>query len=620
MGESWIVLLVLFILGVCVLAVIGLVALVRMTGGSSSNKDLSKSSLDDLKRILQQHEERLARLERSPGSSRPAPSAAPASPTTRPTPVSRPAPAPKPQPALSSKSLEEAVAGRWFQWIALAALLFGLGYFLKLAFENNWIGPMGRVAMGWVAGAVFLVLGHRWFTKYPVWAQSLAGGGLGFLYLSTYAAFQSYHLLDSTTAFALMILTTATGCALAAADKSLVLAICASLGGFMTPALVSTGEDRQIALMGYLLVLNTGVFFLSVFGGWRYLRWGASLFTVIYCAEYADRFYHPDKLWITLGFHTAFYLLFAAASWVQDFRKRKDTDSADALFSILNAGIYYATSYAMLTASVFQHAFDLLAAVLAIALAALYAWQSMRTLKAKSSQSTYLSTILLGLAVSFFAVAIPAYLNKSWITVGWALEAAFLVWTGLREDRPITRMLGYIVLGLAGARLVIWDWVGVTQTLIWNERLVPYGTVLGAVIVTILLLTRWKPKPEELDQALPVLAIAGNLVALLYLSLEVADYWNRQTVAPHWNAKALSLSVLWLLYAGGMMAAGFIKDIKGLRLVAIMTFWVTIVKVFLFDLSELQGGYRVLSLMILGLILLAVSFAYQRRGKKGKTS
>jgi uncharacterized membrane protein len=78
--------------------------------------------------------------------------------------------------------------------------------------------------------------------------------------------------------------------------------------------------------------------------------------------------------------------------------------------------------------------------------------------------------------------------------------------------------------------------------------------------------------------------------------------------------------VLWLLYAGGMMAAGFIKGIKGLRLVAIMTFWVTIVKVFLFDLSELQGGYRVLSLIILGLILLAVSFVYQNRSKKGKAS
>lgn len=613
MGDSWITLLVLVILAILAFAILGFVALIRWAAKPSANQGpLKADSLEDLRRILQQHEDRLGRLEQKGSVSRSVPAPA-SSAVPNPTPTT-----PKPKP--SSKNLEEAVAGRWFQWIALAALLFGLGYFLKLAFENNWIGPMGRVALGWVSGAVFLALGHRWFTKYPVWAQSLAGGGLGFLYLSTYAAFQFYHLLDGTTAFALMILTTAAGSALAMADRSLTLAIFASLGGFLTPALVSTGEDRQIALMAYLLVLNIGVFFMSVFGGWRYLRWGASFFTVVYCAEYADRFYHPDKLWITLGFHTAFWLLFAAASWAQDFTKRKDTDSADALFGILNAGIYYASSYALLTAPVFDHAYDLLTAILALGLAGLYAWQSMRLLKSKATRSTYLSTILLGLAVAFFAVAIPAYFNKSWITVGWALEAAFLVWTGLRENRPFTRSLGYIVLGLAGARLVFWDWVGITQTLFFNDRLIPYGVVLGSVVVMILLLTRWKPEPDELDQALPVLAIAGNLVALLYLSLEVADYWNRQPVTSLWNAKALSLSVLWLLYAGGMMAAGFIKDIKGLRLVAIMTFWVTIVKVFLFDLSELQGGYRVLSLIILGLILLAVSFVYQSRSKKGKAS
>ena len=133
---------------------------------------------------------------------------------------------------------------------------------------------------------------------------------------------------------------------------------------------------------------------------------------------------------------------------------------------------------------------------MALGLAGLYAWQSMRLLQSKATRSTYLSTILLGLAVAFFAVAIPAYFNKSWITVGWALEAAFLFWTGLRENRPFTRLLGYIVLGLAGARLVFWDWVGITQTLFFNDRLIPYGAVLGSVVVMILLLTRLFPLPR----------------------------------------------------------------------------------------------------------------------------
>jgi len=620
MGDSWILILVIFILAIVALAIVGLVAVIRFLSQSSSSKySTLPASAEEFRKILQQHDERLVRLEQKAGMAKAAALSTPVSPT---------APQPKataktevPKPAPSGKTLEEAVAGRWFQWIALAALLFGMGYFLKLAFENNWIGPMARVSMGWIAGIAFLALGHQWFKRYPVWAHGLAGGGLGFLYLSTYAAFQFYHFLDSDLAFGLMILTTAVGSVMAAADKSRVLASFAALGGFLTPILVSTGEDHQVVLMSYLLVLNAGIFFLSLMGGWRFLRWGGALFTFSYCVGWADKFYQPDKLWVTLGFHTAFYLLFAVTSWTQDFQRRKDTDSADALFTILSAGVYYASTYALLTNINYHGAYDLLSGLLAFGLGLVYAWQSMRVLKSKGSNSTYLSTILLGLGASFFAVAIPAYLNKGWITVGWSVEAVVMAWAGLRESRPATRYMAYAVLAFAASRLIFFDWTGVTQTLIWNDRLIPYGSALASMVALIILLEKSKPRPPEADVMVPILAIAGNLTALLYLSLEVADYWNRQSTVGLWKAKALSLSVLWLLYAAGMMAAGFIKNIKGLRLVAIMTFWVTIIKVFLYDLSELEGGYRVLSLIILGLILLAVSFAYQNRArKKGKAA
>jgi uncharacterized membrane protein len=39
------------------------------------------------------------------------------------------------------------------------------------------------------------------------------------------------------------------------------------------------------------------------------------------------------------------------------------------------------------------------------------------------------------------------------------------------------------------------------------------------------------------------------------------------------------------------------------------------VKVFVADLSGLEGIYRVLGLLVVGTILLLVSFLYQRRGK-----
>ena len=63
----------------------------------------------------------------------------------------------------TGESLESKVTGKWFAVVGVLALLFGVGFFLKYAFENNWIGPTGRVMMGMVGGLALMVLGVREF-------------------------------------------------------------------------------------------------------------------------------------------------------------------------------------------------------------------------------------------------------------------------------------------------------------------------------------------------------------------------------------------------------------------------------------------------------------------------
>lgn len=38
-------------------------------------------------------------------------------------------------------------------------LLIGFGWLTTYAFLNNWIGPMGRIALGIIAGSLFILLG-----------------------------------------------------------------------------------------------------------------------------------------------------------------------------------------------------------------------------------------------------------------------------------------------------------------------------------------------------------------------------------------------------------------------------------------------------------------------------
>ena len=77
-----------------------------------------------------------------------------------------------------------------------------MGFFLKYAFDNNWITETMRVVIGVVIGAG-LVLMASWAHRkgLEVFSQGLVGAGISVLYLSVYASFSYYHLVPQVVAF-----------------------------------------------------------------------------------------------------------------------------------------------------------------------------------------------------------------------------------------------------------------------------------------------------------------------------------------------------------------------------------------------------------------------------------
>ncbi len=64
-------------------------------------------------------------------------------------------------------------------------MLIGVSYFLKFAFDNNWIGPTGRVVIGLLAGIAIVIWSERFRSRgYRVFSYSLKAVGIGILYLS----------------------------------------------------------------------------------------------------------------------------------------------------------------------------------------------------------------------------------------------------------------------------------------------------------------------------------------------------------------------------------------------------------------------------------------------------
>ena len=145
----------------------------------------------------------------------------------------------------------------------LAVVVF-LALFVRYAWENEWVGPMGRVLSGAVFSLGLVAAGLRLLDgKYRPLGQGLAAAGFAGLYVSAFAAHSFYGLVPRGLSGAVMVVVTV--CAVAVADLrgTRLLAAVAWVGGYLTPALLSTGTDRGASLMFYLVLLGAGAVWLD---------------------------------------------------------------------------------------------------------------------------------------------------------------------------------------------------------------------------------------------------------------------------------------------------------------------------------------------------------------------
>ena len=259
---------------------------------------------------------------------------------------------PTPDPAVvtedDDESIESMIGGRWLLYIGVIAIVIGVAYFEKLAIDNNWIGETARVIQGAVLGLALIYGGTRFARAgYATYGQMIEGGGVAILYVSTYAAFSLYHLIDRPLAFALMLGITALAALLADRQVSQGLAVLAVGGGFATPFMLPGHHDAQLALFTYVAILIAGTVVLARRHDWALLYLVSYLFTLITVAAWADRFYTSSKYLVTelflTGYCAAFLVILARLR-----RSARDQDRLAAMFLWTAPLAYYLASLIVL--------------------------------------------------------------------------------------------------------------------------------------------------------------------------------------------------------------------------------------------------------------------------------
>src|SRR5215217_4221099 len=378
--------------------------------------------------------------------------------------VVEPNPAPPPEPvleppplrvsppatSLNAFELESLIGRRGVGWVAVVLILFATAFFLKYAFENRWIGELGRVSIGIAFGIAMSLAGYRYRQRgWRIFSQILTAGGIVLLYLSSYAAFGYYHLVGQKTAFGFLAVLIAEAAALSLVYNAPAIAIMALIGGLLTPVLLHSDRDQYRQFFTYLVVLDAGA--LALLKHWRGLSSIAYFGTQLLFWIWYDENYHHQKRGAVLVFQTAIFLLFLLAHLARELIRRESATLEDALLLLVNPFVFFATSYALLNTT--HHDWM---GVFAIGMALLYA-SAAKILLSRSAGSRREILLLIAVALTFVSVAIPIQLRSNWITIAWAVEGLAILWAGLEIRSAKLRAHAFTLFGLAFVKLLFWD-------------------------------------------------------------------------------------------------------------------------------------------------------------------
>lgn len=455
---------------------------------------------------------------------------------------------------------EQVFGGNWLARIGVVALLMGIGFFLKLSFDNNWIGPVTRVSLGGAGSGVLIGAGEFWRRRYPIYAQALSGGAVALAYLAAFASFGIYDLIGLYPAIALLFAVSAGSAWLALRFDSMALAIMGILGAYSAPFILGAysaggglgAAGPTVQLPVYLLAVALGVMALATQRNWRWFVWLGFLGTVAAFQAWLVAYGQGASLLTKEGSLTVLFLLLLGSTSLPALLRRRATDASSAVIAALNAAWYLGLSYGLLWGELREWlgGFTILTA-------GLYAGISFAA-RRRLPGEPLLRWVTLGLSLVFVTVAVPVqFKDTMWTTLVWNAEALALLLLSLRFSSPLMRAGAYVALVCVAVRLLAFETVVEDSAFKFfaNQRLGAFAAGVGTLYASAYALWRWRGLLTEWEQqarsVFPILLVSASFFSLWALSAELV---NQYPAPAHNAARHLSLTGLWTAYGIAVLA------------------------------------------------------------------
>lgn len=500
-------------------------------------------------------------------------------------------------------NLEDYIGGNLISKIGVVVLIIGIGIFIKYAIDKNLINPLGRVIIAYAVGGVLLGLSYWLREKYKTYSAVLFGGGTATIYFTTYLGHLFFDIPPQLPAFILMVLITIYTVWEATRYDEEIIGIIGLVGAYAVPILLSKGGGKVEILFTYIIIINIGVMVLAFRKAWDRMSIVAFLNTwLVFIAWYGDAYEVNLHFNSAILFLIASFVIFYISLVAHHIKAREEFSEIKLILVGLNTLLFYGFMWAILANFKEIDAFKAYSQtvinrlVIFNLLHAIFQASIAFYLFREKLQNKALFSLVSGLAIASFTVAIPLYFDEHWVTLLWLIEGFLLFALARYKSVKLVSIeyKSYVILILTLFSLFyIWqdnyvvnaNDLGQKQQLFWNVTflvswIVVFG-VAGLVYISLNYKNQGKEKLENHIVKYTLLSDLQNhistylgvlLILLAYFSifLEINYYFTFDYISTN-NQSLIYFKVIWLLSYSGFylsilaLVSNFIIKIRFLQ-------------------------------------------------------
>ncbi len=200
-----------------------------------------------------------------------------------------------------------------------------------------------------------------------------------------------------------------------------------------------------------MTLLGCGILGISLKKNWHLLNYLGFLCTYgLFFGSMKD--YQLAEFWNVMPFLVGFFVLYSTALFLFNVVQRTKSTMLELIGLLLNAGIFFAASYQLVSEAYGQRA----VAAITLGLTAFYAAHVYYFLVRRIADRELMLSFM-GLAAFFLAVTIPLVLSREWITVSWAIQALVMLWLADKLNSQFLRQVAYLLYGIVLLRFGFMD-------------------------------------------------------------------------------------------------------------------------------------------------------------------